>query len=393
MATVKKKPSKRLTGKKVFLSLLVRLGAALVTVVMLVGALMMVLHRDKLTLDPVRRWITYGSMSKSEDGKTEEFYLNGDTDNSYAALGADLLVCSKTAMQLYSDSGKPLVDQSVSMKSPTLSVRGNNAVAFDTGGTELYHLQGTEDVWHYDNKDQRKILTAKVNSSGYLAIMEQAGGHETTIKVLNNRHKEKIKISENNNFITDIALSENNHYIAAIQIYQDGSSFASNLVIYRLSDAHVSASYKLDDQLVLDMRWDNDRIWLQTESGVTVCDTDGTVLDGWSAVGKYLERYSLDGSGYAVELMSRYKSGSAGDLRVIDKNGQQSVSRRLHEEVLSLSAAGEYIAVLTTTSLTIYQDDLQLYATVSNTNTRRVIMREDGSVLMVGKETARLFVP
>lgn len=393
MATKKKKSDRRLTGWQIFWHLLARMAAALVTIAMLFAALMIVIHRDSLTLDPIRRWVAYGSLSKTEDGKTEEYTFAGDDSNSYAAVGGGLLVCSKSALQFYADNGEMVVNKASSMRNPAICVKGDNAVAFDVGGTELYQFAGSELVYEVKAAEGEKLLSAKVNRSGYLGVVKQVAGHEATITVYDDRHAPKIDINENGNYVTDVALSDNNHYVAAIQIYQNGSDFATNLVIYRLSDAHVYSTCKLEDQLVLDMRWDNDRIWLQTESGVTVCDSEGSIIGSWYDNSKFLEAYTLDSGSYAVELLSRYKSGSAGDLRVIDSDGQQSYSRRINEEVLSMSASGNYIALLTTSNLTIYQQDLQLYATVANTNARRVVMREDGSVLMIGSETARLFLP
>jgi hypothetical protein len=51
------------------------------------------------------------------------------------------------------------------------------------------------------------------------------------------------------------------------------------------------------------------------------------------------------------------------------------------------------VAVLTTSSLVIYTDDLQEYAAVANRTSRRAIMRDDGSVMLIGTENAHLFIP
>lgn len=387
------RPEKKKTRVQIVFSLLARFAAALLTVAMLFAALMVVIHRDNLTLDPIRRWVNYGSIHVNEEGKTEEYAFSGDSSNSFASLSGGLLVCSRSALQVYSDTGESVVNLGVSMNAPIIDVVGEHAVVYDVGGNQLYQFTGTQKVFEYTPKGNGRILAARVNSSGYLSVVEQTAGHEASVTIYDNTHRARIGINETSNYVTDAIISPNNHFAALIEIYQNEGRLDTNLVIYRLSDAHVFSTCKLEDEMVLDMKWDNDRIWLQRESGITVCDAEGTILGSWNDNAKYLEGYSLDGSQYAVELVSRYKSGSAGDLRIIDKDGQQVVSRRVNEEVLSVSAAGNYIAVLTTGSLTVYQDDLQLYASVANSTARRIIMREDGSVLMIGSETARLFLP
>lgn len=370
-----------------------RLGAALVTIAMLLAALMVVIHRDSLTLDPIRRWVTYGSVKKDQERQTQEFAFFGDSTNAYASVSGGFLVCSRSSLQIYDHNGQNVVSMSVSMKEPVVQVDGGEAVVYDVGGQELYQFSGTEKVFSYTAKDTSQLLSARVNQSGYLAVVEQTAGHEASVTVYGGNHQPLIGINETRNFVTDAVISPNNRYVALSEIYQNEGEMYTNLVIYRLSDAHVSSTCKLEEELVLDMKWDDERIWLQRESGVTVCDGEGTILDSWNDSGRYLEGYSLDGIGCAVELVSRYRSGSAGDLRVIDRDGQQTVSRRISEEVLSISAAGTYIAVLTTSSITIYQDDLQLYATAASSNARHAIMQKDGSVYMIGNETVRLFLP
>ena len=62
--------------------------------------------------------------------------------------------------------------------------------------------------------------------------------------------------------------------------------------------------------------------------------------------------------------------------------------------MLDVSAAGSYLAVLTSSELTIYKSDLTVYASASNSwGARRVLMRADGSALLVTAESASLYLP
>ena len=59
-----------------------------------------------------------------------------------------------------------------------------------------------------------------------------------------------------------------------------------------------------------------------------------------------------------------------------------------------MSACGRYLAVLTTEGLTIYTQDLTVYAeTVETGNATAVVMRKDGSVLLLGGGQGRLYIP
>jgi hypothetical protein len=62
--------------------------------------------------------------------------------------------------------------------------------------------------------------------------------------------------------------------------------------------------------------------------------------------------------------------------------------------VLSLSAAGQYFAVLTGDRLDIYTSDLSLYASLEGTQgARKVVLMSDGSAILISAETASFYVP
>ncbi|MCD7887222.1 MAG: DUF5711 family protein [Clostridiales bacterium] len=387
-----KKRKQNRNGVRVFAGVTRQLVIYVVTAVILVCAVLAIVYRDRLNLDALKRWVAYGSLSTDEDGQAERFSFSSG-GCAFASLDGGLLLCSDNTIQLLSRSGEQALSADVSMKQPVISTAGDYAVVYDVGGSDLYVFHSAEQVFSYSTSGDFALLSARVNENGYLVVVEQTSGYKATVTVYGSDYQPRIAINESTNFITDAVLSPDGRSVAVIEIYQDDSALGSDLVIYQVSDASVTSTTQLGEQLVLDLRWQNGRIWLEREYGVTVADSDGGILDTWADASKYLERYSLDGDGYAVELMSKYKSGSLGELWVIDSSGQQKVSRSVSEEVLSVSAAGRYIAVLTTSSLVVYNSNLEEYASTVNTTARRVIMRDDGSAMMIGTDEAWLFVP
>ena len=62
----------------------------------------------------------------------------------------------------------------------------------------------------------------------------------------------------------------------------------------------------------------------------------------------------------------------------------QRAQLELHEQVLSLTSAGRYTAVLTADRLDIYDQNLELYASLTGTQgARQVMQRSDGSALLL----------
>ena len=78
----------------------------------------------------------------------------------------------------------------------------------------------------------------------------------------------------------------------------------------------------------------------------------------------------------------------------VDTDGQVIASLDVHEEILSISAAGGYLAVLYTDSVVIYTEALEVYAQLEGTGSARsVLMRPDGSALLLAADSAHLFLP
>ena len=88
------------------------------------------------------------------------------------------------------------------------------------------------------------------------------------------------------------------------------------------------------------------------------------------------------------------RSGGVGRLVTVDTDGQEIASLDVNEEILSISAAGRYLAVLYMDSVVIYTEELEPYAALEGTDyARSVLMRQDGSALLLAAESAHLFLP
>ena len=75
-------------------------------------------------------------------------------------------------------------------------------------------------------------------------------------------------------------------------------------------------------------------------------------------------------------------------------DGQELAALELDEEIGSLSAAGRYVAVLSSERLAIYDKQLQPVAVLTEVSqAREVLMRSDGSAVLAGSVAASLYLP
>lgn len=146
--------------------------------------------------------------------------------------------------------------------------------------------------------------------------------------------------------------------------------------------------------VILDFQERGAGFWALGDSGIALADQNGALTGSYDYGGRYLKEFSLGGDSFAVALLGKYRAGTLSTLVVVDAAGTESAALPMNEQVLSLSAAGRYIAVLTADRLDIYTADLTLYSTVEGVQgARKVLMRADGTAMLIAGDTARLYVP
>ncbi len=369
----------------------IRIIALFVSTLLVVGAVAAVVYRSTFNLDALKRWITYRSLTLDEAGQAESFTYDGDSTNSFATLNGGLLVCSTTSLHLYSRSGIEWDGRTVSMTNPIVQAAGNYGIAYDTGGTSLYLYSGSQEAWEYDSGGN-PIFSARVDEDGWLTIAAKADSYKASVTVYNASQSAVVTENLSGSFVLDAAVSPDHKHLGIVTTGQDGSSFSCSLAIYSISTGTLEKSVSLGDSVPLDMDWEPDTVWIQTENGVDMVDTDSYALSTWTDT-RHLQDYSLEGNGFAVVMLSQYRAGSVGEVSVVDAAGQSVASITIQEEILSLSACGPYVAVLTASGLTIYTSELKEYASLDSASARKVIMREDGSAMLIGTRSATLYVP
>ena len=86
-------------------NILVRLLVLLITAALVVGALLLVVYRDRFNLDAVKRWLAYRSIQTSDTGEAVPFTHAGGDKMSLAYLENGILMSSAAGAHYYSFSG------------------------------------------------------------------------------------------------------------------------------------------------------------------------------------------------------------------------------------------------------------------------------------------------
>ena len=138
----------------------------------------------------------------------------------------------------------------------------------------------------------------------------------------------------------------------------------------------------------------DDMICVVGETSVRFFDAAGDILGNYPYGDSFVKDFDLGGNGFLTLSMNMYRAGNRYSLVTLDTDGKELASQYIGQEILDLSACGKYVAVLTMDGLTVYNRLLEEYAYTEEVGAATsVVMCEDGSVLLLGGGTGKIYIP
>jgi hypothetical protein len=337
-----------------------------VILAVVLGIVFAAAYRDGTGFDVLHRLFSYGS-SEKKSGTTEYAY-DSSSENRFAALGDSLVVLSNTELKVLDGNGKEVYSTPVKMSAPALSVGKDCAVAYDVGGTQLYVVNKDGKLLKLSADENEPFIAATLNHKDWLAVTAKKKNYKGCVTVYDEKGKKAFAFRSSKRFVTDAYVTDNCKRVASVTLGQNKSVFVSDVVLYNLSETKSFADYEIKDGMVLETTEMSSRLVTVSDTCLTSATERGRTVGTFDYSNEYLREYSLSGDGFAALLLNRYQSGSVGRLVTVNAGGRKIASLDVREEILSISAAGRYLAVLYADRLVIYNEDLKEYASLSNTN-------------------------
>ena len=374
-------------------NIFLRLLAFLVTLALVLGALAVVVYRDRLNLDALKRWLSFRKVETGDTGEAAPFTHAGGDKLSVEYLEDGVVMTSASGVHYYSFSGEPYAEEVLTMENPVLCAGSRAAVAYDVGGQSLFVLRGKSETMDL-SLDSGELLSARVNDSGYLAVTAQQSGYKGAVTLYNAGGEKVIQINLSSTFLVDAAPSPDGRMVAAVAMDSDGGSFRSRVLFYQVNQKEPSLEVSLGGSSVLDMRYTDSGLWVLGESSLMIVSPKDGSVQTYSFGRSYLKGCDLSGDGFALVLLGRYRAGSADQAITVNAQGEQQAVLSLGGQVLDFSAGGSYCAVLTGTGLTVYDPDMEQASSMQSTmGARRVDMGADGTAVLADSQRAWLYIP
>lgn len=367
-----------------------KLRVLLIVILVVLAAVAAFVLLDRTAFDGLRRSIAYMQAEKDENGCAKLYQYNGDGTSCYADLNGSLLVASGKEITLLDDKGNTVYHTALQIGRVDISAADGYAAVYEIGGKELYLLDGKGLVRAMTLEGE--IFSAEMGRGGNFAVTLEKSGYKTAVCVYNGKGELLYEFNSAQKYLMTAAVSENGKYMAAAAMGQDSGTFVSSLQLYKLTSADMQADAAISGG-VYELATVDGRFCAVTDKALCFAKTDGTVST-YDFKGATLSRCATGGGKFAAVLLENYTSGALTHLATVNTAGEEIAALDVDSEVLDLSAAGRYLAVLYSNKLVIYDQKLRQCARLEDVSAaRRVLMRADGSAVLVGSNAASLYLP
>ena len=362
------------------------------TVLVVLGAVAAAVLWDANSFDGLRRSIIYARAEKGETGCAKLYYYENDATSRFAAIDGSLVTVAANQVRLLDERSQVLYQNSVRFLHPDLVSGGGVAVAYDIGGTALYALDSKGLRWQQETEGE--LLAVTVNPHGYVTAVYNKSGEKAAVTVWDSNGAAVFTFQSAQRFVMTAALGQDDRTLAAVTMGQEDGKFQSFLVLYHTDSDKMVATTPVDGGVAYALETLQREFCAVTEQGLYLLDSGGELKASYSYGGQFLRRCVVGDGGWAALLLSRYKSGGYASLITVDGDGNELGGCDIDGEVLDISTAGRYVAVLFSDRLTIYDKYLTEVATLPDVSeVRAVLMRADGSTVLAGASGASLYLP
>lgn len=371
-----------------------RVPILLLVLLAVLGVVAFAAFRDIGSVDSLRRLFTYNKVTQDADGRAEAFRYESDRGASYTMLDDALLSVSQSRILLLNARSEEVFSLVVNLKNPAVAACAGRAAVYDVGGKTIYLLDRHGLVRDMSGESGSAVLSASLNDARQVTLVTLKSGYRSAVSVYDASGEPVFTFNSSDRYVMDACTLNDGRHLAAVTLGEADGAFASTLTLYSFESETPVASTTLNGAAVLSLGNIGGTLAALEDDRLTFFDAGGSLRGSYRFDYPYLRGQSAGGSDFAVLLLSRYRSGSSYRLVSVGQNGEVRGTLDVQREVVDVSAAGRYVAVLYSDSLTLYTPEFEEYATLEDTGyARSVFVRADGTALLLGATRAWLYIP
>lgn len=314
---------------------------------------------------------------------TDEFFYENASGGGVADMASGLAVASTSGLYVYDSEGELTFSRLYSWRSPAITACGDYAAVYDVGGETVIFFTKDEVITEltFDNP----VVSASVNSLGYLAVCTQEDTYYGAVTVYNSIGTAIYRWYSGAASVLGARVHDRDELL--VQTVGVGGS---RLILMKLDSEDPVGDYEYSG-LMLDAEF--------TDSGITAVTTtqilglSETLEEQWryDFQGKYLTGFSLKSSA-SVFGLADFQVGGERSVVTLSDSGEELGSMELQEDIVDLELAYGTVAVLTGERVTLYSTALKERESFEcDFGAESAVIRDDRSVLCAGAFSAYVY--
>ena len=330
------------------------------------------------------------TLEREEEDQANAFSYDDYMLSRYAAFQKGLVLLSGDRLAIYGSSGREKYGVDCGFENPALVVSDRTVLAYDRGGQAFVLTDNSATLLKMEWDGV--LYTACMNRKGAFALVSSERGYASVCTVFDDRQTPKYKWRFRDQIIIDAALSPSSGLLALVSGGQESDRFVGRVTLLdtRQEDGPVM-SCDLPDVLPLHVGFLKERLfYVVTEEGVSFYNEKGESLCDWSFKGDLLLSCAA-GDGKLVLCLTGGGSNAC-DLVLLDGDGLYA-QRTISGSPVSLSAAGDWLGVLVGGRAYVYNAELEPRGQPAETAARALVMRADGSALLLERSGTTVYKP
>lgn len=374
-----------------------RITLMLLSILLVLLLLAWLIFPHVMNPDRLVRFFRYMGLREKENYGRVTF--EAAAGNVYAGFDDGLLVGTETGLTLYALDGEQKAFVQGSLPTPVLRTGGEVSLVFSPGSSYAAAIGAGGDIL-LDGALSGALLDASVSFDGYSVRLTAESGSKAVAEVLNPKQEAIYRFSSRTRYLNACAVSEKGEWLAVASLEEERSIYRSAVVLLRtdrpVADLEQEDSgavrAELGNRVIYELRFlDESHLLAVTQDELVFLDLKGELLSTLPLEGERLVDYAVSREGW---LLLALEGGGAARVLSLDASGNTLARLDLADRVRSVSAEGRYGAVLTEMELRILDSRLEEYDRSWDVlGATRVVVRADGTALLIAAGGTKLFIP
>jgi len=381
------RPRRRVRRHPVRVFIYVLFFAAVIT-----GLILFVTYRNQLTADAFSDLLSRLRLfGQGTEDQADAFSYDDYMLSHFAAFQKGLALLSNNRLIIYGPSGQEKYGADCAFSNPALVVSDRTVLAYDRGGQSLLLADNGSTLLKRDWDGT--LITACMNRKGAFALVSAERGYASVCTVFDDRQREKFKWYARDQYILAAALSPSTGLLAVCSYGEEGGRQTGRVTLLDTGrEADPLMTRDLPDTMPLGVGFMSEKLfYVVTEDRVSFYNENGELLLDWTFDGRRPLAYATGDESWLALCLAGSQPDTF-ELIILDEKGLRT-KLPFTGQPDSLSAAGGWVGLLKGGAARVYNAALEAKGQSSATDALALLMRSDGTALLLGKNGSTAFKP